>query len=231
MNYKECPICHKLTSETFAVRWDAHAGKNQALDWLYYRCTQCGCHFLDSMRQWTPEMFASRIYNADYILTDPAFGETRSRNILPILLYILQEHHCRRILDYGGGNGALTDMLRARGFTETYCYDPYGRQDVTATENGFNAVIAIEVLEHVIDAFPLWYGISARLNRGGIFIATTETYKGQKLEDWTYANPRAGHTLIYTETALRRIANSVGLVYIPTAWYDTDEQWHLFMKA
>lgn len=231
METKECPICHRQTSQSYAVRWDAHGGPNQVYDWDYYRCTTCGCYFLDAMRQWLPEMFRDRIYNEEYIFTDPAFDGARSKKAVPILTPLLEHAHCHRILDYGGGKGVLTDLLRQNGFPETYCYDPYGRQDVSSTETGFDAVIAIEVLEHILDAYPLWYGIANRLNYGGCFIATTETYKGQKLSEWTYANPRAGHCLIYTETALRTIANKVGLVYLPHTFGASDEQWHLFMKA
>ena len=223
---KPCPICSRQTARFAAVKWNKKSNEPQEARWKYYRCEHCGCCFLDEMREWTPEMFSEKVYNADYIKTDVEFDGIRSRNILPEVIDMLKIFGGKRILDYGGGKGMLADFLLENGF-DAYCFDPFGRQDVPEDADGFDCVIAVEVLEHIIDARKLWETISGKLKPGGFFIATTMLYNlGCSLEKWFYANPRAGHCLLYSADALDEAAKQVGLHRIIEKG-----NWHVFQKA
>lgn len=163
------------------------------------------------MRDWSAADYRERIYNADYIKTDREFDGTRARNLAPLIIEQLHAAGCHRVLDYGGGPGYLTDLLREAGF-EADCFDPFGRQDAAGPEK-YDCVLAVEVLEHEIDAPAIWRKILAGLRAGGLFLATTEFCDGKDLERWFYANPRAGHTLLYSRAAFHYMAIRHGLDY------------------
>ena len=223
---KECPVCGRKTKRFTAVIFDKKSRAAQKAEWRYYRCERCGCCFLDEMRDWTPEMFSEKIYNADYINTDKEFDGTRSRKLLPEALDMLKIFGGKRILDYGGGNGSLADLLRKKGY-DAYCYDPFGRQDVPGDAGGFDVVFAVEVLEHVFHAKELWQTISGKLKPGGMFIATTTLWNpGRSLAKWDYANPRAGHCLLYTIPALENAAAPCGMRRLIEKGC-----WHVFQKS
>lgn len=207
---KPCPICSRATARFSAVKWDRKSTAAQESRWKYYHCDHCGSYFLDEMRGWSPEMFAEKVYNAEYSKTDVEFDGTRSKKLLPKIAGILKMCSGSRILDYGGGSGSLVDLLRKDGF-DAYCYDPFGRQDVSGDARGFDFIVAIEVLEHIIEARSLWETISGKLNPGGIFIATTSTVNGRSVAKWDYANPRAGHCMLYSAAALYFISKQHGL--------------------
>lgn len=239
MNNKECPICHAETDHYIPVVWDFHSNEMQTENMKYYQCFNCGCFFLDEFRNWTPEMYSERIYNADYAKTDPAFNGLRAYRLLPnIIMYIKRHPEINRmdkdkiqILDYGGGTGILADLLKEEGYKNSYCYDPYGRIDIEPVHNSFNVVIAIEVLEHIINADSLWNEISSKLKRGGLFIASTDLYQTHyNLQSWYYANPRAGHCILYTEKALNLIAKRYHLLYLNHIYTTGDTTLHLFKK-
>ena len=212
---KTCPICQRQTARFTAVKWDKKSTEAQESRWKYYHCDQCGCYFLDEMREWTPEMFAEKVYNAAYGNVDVEFDGTRSKKLLPQIIRLLEQFGAKRILDYGGGNGTLADLLRRKGY-DAYSYDPFGRQDVPGDADGFSCVIAIEVLEHVIEARELWATISGKLKPGGIFLATTSLCGGRSLDKWPYANPRAGHCMLYSDFALALAAEAVNMIPIGT---------------
>ena len=85
MNNKECPICHEETDHYIPVVWDFHSNMPQSENYHYYQCFHCGCFFLDEFRNWTPEMYSERIYNADYAKTDPAFNGLRAYILLLLI--------------------------------------------------------------------------------------------------------------------------------------------------
>ena len=66
---------------------------------------------------------------------------------------------------------------------------------------------------------------SGKLKPGGIFIATTSLCSGRALDKWFYANPRAGHCLLYSAAALDLAAAFCGLQHIAEK-----ENWHVFRK-
>ena len=225
-----CPICLQKTDIFTLVKWNYYSGEDLR-EWKYHICQNCGCAFLNDMKNWTDEMYGNLIYNKDYILIDPSFNGIRARNLLPSFLTIFKTFNVGDyILDWGGGNGITVDMLRANGYTNSYCYDTYGRKDISVDANNFDYVLAIEVLEHVIEPRTLWKIVSDKIKVGGIFITTTELYRGQILENWYYANPRAGHCLLYSQRALLGIAHEFGFEKVECGGI-TNENLHIFRKV
>jgi 2-polyprenyl-3-methyl-5-hydroxy-6-metoxy-1,4-benzoquinol methylase len=175
------------------------------------------------MKLWSSAEFGRYIYNKDYGKTDREYDGTRSRNLFPQIRYYIHTlvPDCKRVLDYGAGNGVLAELLGEE--FEAIAYDPYDVGENELQES--DVITAIEVLEHEINAENLWKQVAQYLNRGGVFITTTEFCDGKNIGDWFYANPRAGHDLIYSKTGLEYMAISYGLKPMFHSG-----NWHLFRK-
>ncbi|MBQ9502762.1 MAG: hypothetical protein IJU70_11440, partial [Lentisphaeria bacterium] len=71
----------------------------------------------------------------------------------------------------------------------------------------------------------LFEKIGGLLVPGGVFIGTTEFIRENNIEDWFYANPRAGHCLLWTEKALDLVAEKHGFQPLLHS-----ENWHIYRK-
>lgn len=229
---KECPICFNKTKHYKTTRWNFHSQEKQDKNWKYYICQQCGCCFIDQMKKWTPTIFNKLIYNENYSKTDIGITGIRTNIfITPIIEIIKKYSNGEYILDYGGGLGTLIDLLRKNGYKNSYCFDPYGRQDISEDATNFDIVIAIEVLEHIFDAHTLWRTVSNKLKTGGIFIFSTHLCDEQNVEDWWYANPQAGHCILYSTFALINIAKWYNLEYVDTVTINSGMEYiYIFKK-
>ena len=221
-----CPVCGAKADKQILVDWSYHDKQKtdeQGNRYGYDHCPLCESVWLDAMKWWTDSDFSRYIYNEDYGKTDREYDGTRSRNVFPQIRYYIHVlmPECKRVLDYGGGNGVLAELL-SESF-EASSYDPYNQNDFDLKES--DVITAIEVLEHEVNADHLWGEVSQYLTRGGIFIATTELCDGKHIGDWFYANPRAGHDLIYSRAGLEYMAMRHGLKQMFHSG-----NWHLFRK-
>lgn len=77
-------------------------------------------------------------------------------DIIFTLFFLKQDTEIGRMLDYGGGEGLLTRILRDHGF-DAYNYDPYSISNLSFGFNlesildndSFSVISIIEVLEHL----------------------------------------------------------------------------------
>lgn len=199
-----CPVCGGNGNSVTMVRWDYYRF-DTVKDWHYHHCATCGTCFCDLFFRWSTVEWGTFVYNREYSLVDPGAGE-RVRKIFPVINGLLREHapDAKSLIDYGGGNGDLADMLKAAAY-DAYCFDIHGRLDTCPDKA--DAVTAIEVLEHATAPHMLWGYLREVLNPGGLLMATTETCDGiADISAWFYANPRAGHAVIYSGKALELMA-------------------------
>jgi hypothetical protein len=118
-------------------------------------------------------------------------------------------------LDWGGGNGLLTRLLRDRGIDMRH-HDPYAVNLFAPGFEGhpddeYGCVTLIEVLEHLLDPLHVIRSLSERAQL--ILISTLLAPKGaDDITDWWYLIPHLGqHITFFTEPALRAIAEECGL--------------------
>lgn len=122
-----------------------------------------------------------------------------------------------RHLDYGGGEGLLSEMLRDAGW-QSMSHDPFVDKDVSVTDLGkYDLVTAFEVFEHVPDVRRLATELSDLLRRDAVVLFTTLVSEGEldpgKRITWWYASPRNGHISLFTRDALYYVADRVGLSF------------------
>lgn len=75
------------------------------------------------------------------------------------------------MLDFGGGNGATTEYLKASGFTNALSYDPISRPDDPLPAHLFDLVTCFEVLEHANNPMDIGRRLAA-LSKGMVLFST-----------------------------------------------------------
>ena len=128
----------------------------------------------------------------EFLWTEQGLGPAH-RYLLPAVIKVLRQSHARTVLDLGCGNGAVTSALATMGF-ETIGMDSSETGLAIAREKypgisflhanidaplsrefarNFDAVIAIEVIEHLLLPRALFQRAREALKPEGTFIVTT----------------------------------------------------------
>lgn len=209
----KCKVCQADTRPAFEQR------VLHKYDCRYFFCDDCG--FLQTEEPyWLDEAYTRAIADADSGLIRRNLAISRK---LSVILFILFDR-TGRFLDFAGGYGMLTRMMRDIGF-DFYWRDKYAQNilapgfSAAAGSFPFTAVTAFEVLEHVHN--PLDF-VAEALESGGsrTLIFSTETFSGTPPlpGQWWYYAPETGqHISFYQSRTLARIAKHHGLNFYSKA--------------
>jgi 2-polyprenyl-6-hydroxyphenyl methylase/3-demethylubiquinone-9 3-methyltransferase len=174
---------------------------------IYYRrCASCQFLFTDAFDAWSQDDFKKYIYNTDYACVDPAWQGDRSRSSAETIMRLWGPFKEKiRVLDFGGGNGALCAALRAGGFACAVTYDPLVPEFSRQPDGRFDLVASIETLEHLPDPAAGVSAIVESLAEPGVAFFTTvlqpRDFDSQQLS-WWYVAPRNGHISLFSKGAL-----------------------------
>jgi SAM-dependent methyltransferase len=172
----------------------------------YNRCPACGFLFTAAFDGWSKQDFLETIYNDDYALVDPEYRDFRPGHNANLLLRAFAEHKSElTVLDYGGGNGALAEALKAAGFASAGTYDPFVPEFDRFPQTTFNVVSSYETLEHTSDPLETIGEIASLVAEEGLVMFSTMAPPGDAVHpalDWWYVAPRNGHISIFTAAAL-----------------------------
>lgn len=179
----------------------------------YRRCQQCGFTFTETFDGWSREDFQRRIYNAEYILVDPDYAESRpSGNARLVAESFAGARETIRILDYGGGAGLLAKLLRAEGF-DAETYDPFSELD-RVPEGYFDLITCFEVMEHVPRPRDTARTMEGLLKEDSAILFSTLVQPEEFAHNglgWWYAAPRNGHISLYSTAALALLFKPLGM--------------------
>jgi uncharacterized protein (DUF2164 family) len=193
----------------------------------YFKCIETG--FLQTEEPyWLDEAYSSAITKLDVGLVSR--NEVLRNKITPILANYFDGNG--RFLDYAGGYGLFTRMMRDRGYNY-YHADPYCKNifaeffDVTDLEENakFELVTAFEVFEHLANPIE---GIKDLLGYSDNLFFTTELQPDglKNIQDWWYFIPETGqHVSLFTEKSLAFVAKQLGYNF-----YSDGINTHLFTK-
>lgn len=176
----------------------------------YYRCLTCGS-LQTEQPWWLPLAYG---HDAERFDTGKATRSLRNFFSLPSLLEILGISHDTPLVDWGGGGGLVSRLMRDIGY-ECYCYDRHlsseymtGFQWSAAKHGSRPAITLFEVAEHFENPWEEWKQLF-QLQPPLIF-GSTEIFANQPA-DWPYLSPENGqHVFFYSAKALGWLAKQFG---------------------
>lgn len=225
--------CRLLDGVDFNKSCEEARGKYLPLSGLivyYYVCEQCGFCFAPEFSGWSQDQFQQEIYNDEYVHVDPDYVDVRPRSNAAALISLLGNHAAEIThLDYGGGGGLLSALLRDANWQST-SYDPFPDQHRAIDRLGrFDLITAFEVFEHVPDVQALMSRLSLLLAQPGLVLFSTllsdDHVKPEERMSWWYAAPRNGHVSLFSRQSLAVLGSTHGF-----SFGSLSENFHAFWK-
>ncbi len=134
----------------------------------FYKCPECCLIFTDDFAAKEAE---EKHYKDQWTTTDPGFWKSQ----VDVLLQLIENYRTpRHILDFGSGSGEMTNELRQRGFDVTPL-EPmtHGYLKDQNYSLKFDVVIAVEVIEHLLEPWDEIREIENVLAPDGIVVFTS----------------------------------------------------------
>lgn len=213
-----CPVClhesHLFDVVDFNKSCEEQRGKFLPLSGksVYYAsCPNCLHCFCPEIINWSKDLFSELIYNSNYIDIDPDYIEKRPNTHSVILEKTFGTHKKTiRHLDYGGGNGSLSHILKKKEWNSSF-YEPFSDSNYQLPSEKFNLITSFEVFEHVPDPHKLMHDLNQLTAEDGIIFFTTllsdkNIITNNRLS-WWYASPRNGHINLFSKKSLNQLAN------------------------
>jgi hypothetical protein len=207
MTATACPICASSMAECFRA---TVLNRHEA---IFDLCASCD--YLRARRpHWLDEAYTDAISLTDTGLLQRNQAIARQ---LRALFAVLGDNPAARYLDFAGGYGVLTRLMRDSGF-DFYWSDRYCRNllapgfEYRVEMGACRAVTAFEVLEHVED--PRAFVVEAMAaGQADMLVFTTALYAGAPpARDWWYYSFDTGqHISFFTHKTLARLADVLNL--------------------
>lgn len=178
----------------------------------YFQCPECGCLFIKNPH-WLNEAYSDAIASIDTGIM------LRNMELVDKTDFLIYECYGRNhyFLDYGGGYGIFTRMMRDRGYQYLW-YDKYAKpllaRGFEYNNQDVSLVTAFELFEHFTEPLK---EIEEIMKFSKEIIFSTVCY-GKDLElpdkEWSYFAYESGqHTVFYSERTLKIIAQKYNLEY------------------
>lgn len=225
MSAPSCPICRSACAHFDVVDFNKSCEELHGrplppagIGCTYLLCEGCGFCFAPEFAAWTRADFMQRIYNDDYLRVDPDYAGARPRaNAASLQSIFGTRAQALRHLDFGGGDGLLSQLLNAAGWHST-SFDPFADGSASAATGGrFDLITAFEVFEHVPDPQHLMAELGTRIAADGIVMFSTSLSDGHITRggrlDWWYAAPRNGHISLFSKQSLKTLARNNGVYF------------------
>jgi SAM-dependent methyltransferase len=223
MDAPACPICSSETSILDVVDFNKSCGEKNGqflplsgIPVYYFICDFCSHTFSPEFWNWTEKDFQEKIYNAQYAALDPDYVEARPAGNARFLIDYFGRCKSRiRHLDYGGGNGRLSQILQADCW-DSSSFDPFPASDTQLDSLGkFNLITAFEVFEHVPDPDKLMENILQLMDQSCMFFFSTyvsdDFLKKHARITWWYCSPCNGHISLFSRKSLALLGARHGL--------------------
>lgn len=197
----KCNICSQDTKELFTAKiMDKHTI-------TYYKCVSC--KFIQTEKPyWLDEAYSSAISSIDigYVTRNIVYAEIVSSIIKRFF------DRSKRFLDYGGGYGMFTRLMRDKGFDyfrqDIYCENLFAEffdiKDINEnSKEKFEVLTSFEVFEHLVS--PIEEIEKMFTYSDSILFSTTlqPSTEFKNINDWWYFLPYSGqHVSLYSKESL-----------------------------
>lgn len=202
---KECKIC-KAKSKFIFEKLVLNKYKVK-----YFKCTECELIEPENP-YWLDEAYKSVIAELDIgALSRNIEYSNRVEKIL------LKSFDCSKdFLDYGGGYGLFTRLMRDKGFsfysTDIYCeniFANYFDAKKLGPKSDYEVLTTFEVFEHLIDPIN---EVRKMLVYSDTILFSTELQPKDKIDEWWYVVPETGqHISLYSHKTLEKISKILNL--------------------
>lgn len=203
MTKAECPICNSPANMLFSVMVQ---GENRS---ELNSCSICEFAFYPD-QNWISKSFSDELNSLDVGATDRTII---AADYLSVVLKSQKLSH-GMFLDYGGGYGLLSRIMRDRGFNFEN-FDPYtrqifptsGQQSDSPLEQKYDAVTLIEVTLHFEDPVKEF----KKLLEMSDIVLFTAVLTDEKLDsDWWYLSLETGqHIALFSKKTLSALAEKL----------------------
>ncbi len=222
MSKSNCKICSSPTKHIF------NSKILDKYDVGYYKCANCG--FIQTDKPyWLDEAYGNAITNLDLGLI------SRNLNYAELISNLIINNFDvkAKFLDYAGGYGMFTRLMRDKGFDyyhqDKFCANLYAQNfelDNLPKNSKFELVTALEVFEHFTDPMK---EIKKIFQYSDVVVFSTELYPDLEFNNsnqWWYFTPETGqHIAFYSKKSLEFIANAMNLFFY------TQDNLHVLSKT
>lgn len=190
----------------------------------YFKCPKCELIQTEEPF-WLKEAYKNALVDAD---TGLLARNIKLSRITSSLIFFLFDKK-KKFLDYAGGYGTLTRLLRDKGF-DYYWYDPhaeniFARGFRSQKGSDYHLVSAFEYLEHLDYPLKEVQKIVTMFRPKNILFSTT-LYKEPLDRNWWYFSYKSGqHIAFYSAKTLKYLANLLNL-----RLYTNNKNVHLFSE-
>lgn len=214
----KCKICESSSEKIFSKVILQKYPSN------YYKCTNCSFVQTDEPI-WISEAYQSAITSLDIGLLGRNYNMVKSIKLLVNCFF----PKAKTFLDYAGGYGAFTRMMRDEGFNyfnqDDYCENLFAKHFDIKDQNSevFDVVTGFEVLEHFVNPLQDLEKVF-KYSKNLIFSTELIPNTNLEIENWWYITEETGqHVSFYSTKAMEIIAEKFN-----TKYYCYQKSLHIF---
>lgn len=217
-NNLKCAVCGSNTKFLFTLK---------VLNKYFARYIQCiNCKLIRVEKpHWLEEAYSTPIVNFDT-------GIIARNNIFSKISSICSLLFCgknSKVLDYAGGYGILTRMMRDIGvdcyWSDKYADNLFAQGFEENNYKSYDVVTAYELFEHLENPKSEIKKIINKYHPKCILFSTM-LHRGTPPKNWWYLSPEGGqHIAFYTRKSLKILANTMGMKFATNG-----RNFHVFSK-
>jgi hypothetical protein len=179
----------------------------------YFKCDDCGFIETEKPRYWLRKAYSSALIDSDTGI----IGRNITLSKIAALIFLLFCKKDSMVLDYAGGYGIMTRMLRDVGvdcyWEDKYAENIFAKQFAHKKGNKYSMVTAFEFFEHLDDPVREIRQIITEYSPKILLFSTT-LHNGNPPKDWWYFVEGGGqHISLYTAKSLGVFASKLNMKY------------------
>lgn len=207
-----CKVCGGQTRLSHVVdfnQWDNFEASvlTPLKGWpVYYRrCCDCDFLFTEFCDTWDVHSLLRHIYNDEFFGANPDIATQRPANAAAKFMTLFPEGKGLRILDYGAGNVAFTEILRASGYVQVERFDFLDAQASGMPDKALDVVTCFDILDRLPEPEETVDRLALAIGEAGLLLAELPSLPGMSRRGLSESRmgPRAGRISWFTEKAFR----------------------------